>query len=244
MTRATPSGSANRAPVHYADGTDSPSPTEAPADSASADPSDGATEPSDAGTPTGVPVIPSPEGGPDVADPLTWIDAPNQEAIDAYNAFTCPQDGTPVNVEDDPKKPLVTCEWDPETKVAQKYLLSAVDDRGQPSSTRPPPRSRSSRSTTSCRSTSTATAPSRSAEISQALVCPRAVPPPQFAVVLDGQVLSAPTMDALITNGQAQIEGNFTQASRQEPRHQPQVRRAAGLVLRLQRRDRRPLAGG
>jgi preprotein translocase subunit SecD len=32
-------------------------------------------------------------------------------------------------------------------------------------------------------------------------------------VVLDGQVLSAPTMNALITNGQAQIEGNFTQAS-------------------------------
>ena len=26
-------------------------------------------------------------------------------------------------------------------------------------------------------------------------------------------MLSAPTMDALITNGQAQIEGNFTQAS-------------------------------
>ena len=69
--------------------------------------------------------MPSPEGGPDVADPLKWIDAPNQEAIDAYNAFTCPQDGTPVNVDDDPKKPLVTCEWDAETQVAQKYLLSA-----------------------------------------------------------------------------------------------------------------------
>ena len=31
--------------------------------------------------------------------------------------------------------------------------------------------------------------------------------------MLDGQVLSAPTMNGLITNGQAQIEGNFTQAS-------------------------------
>ena len=211
---ATPSGSANRAPVHYADGTDSPSPTEAPSDSASADPSDGATEPSDAGTPTGVPVIPSPEGGPDVADPLTWIDAPNQEAIDAYNAFTCPQDGTPVNVEDDPKKPLVTCEWDPETKVAQKYLLSASMIEG------------------SELDSAAAEIPQQSvnyvvsldfdgggtdafSKISEALVCPSGTVPPcrQFAVVLDGQVLSAPTMNSLITNGQAQIEGNFTQAS-------------------------------
>ena len=210
----TPSGSANRAPVHYADGTDSPSPTEAPSDSTSADPSDGATEPSDAGTPTGVPVIPSPEGGPDVADPLTWIDAPNQEAIDAYNAFTCPQDGTPVNVEDDPKKPLVTCEWDPETKVSQKYLLSASMIEG------------------SELDSAAAEIPQQSvnyvvsldfdgggtdafSKISEALVCPSGTVPPcrQFAVVLDGQVLSAPTMNSLITNGQAQIEGNFTQAS-------------------------------
>ena len=52
-------------------------------------------------------------------------------------------------------------------------------------------------------------------KISEALVCPSGTVPPcrQFAVVLDGQVLSAPTMNALITNGQAQIEGNFTQAS-------------------------------
>jgi preprotein translocase subunit SecD len=47
------------------------------------------------------------------------------------------------------------------------------------------------------------------AKISEALVGTEK----QFAVVLDGQVLSAPTMEALITNGQAQIEGNFTQAS-------------------------------
>ena len=100
---ATPSGSANRAPVHYADGTDSPTPTPAPSDPTSDQPSDGATAPSDAGVPTGVPVTPSPEGGADVGDPLKWIDAPNQEAIDAYNAFTCPQDGTPVNLETTPR---------------------------------------------------------------------------------------------------------------------------------------------
>ena len=35
----------------------------------------------------------------------------------------------------------------------------------------------------------------------------------QFAIVLDGQVLSAPTMDALILDGRAQISGDFTQES-------------------------------
>ena len=134
------------------------------------------------------PVIPSPPGGPDVGDPLKWIDAPNQEAIDAFNAFTCPQDGTPVNVEDDPKKPLVTCEWDPETKISQKYLLSAAMIEG------------------SQLDSAAAQIPQNSvnyvvsldfdgdgtdafSKISEALVCPSGTVPPcrQFAVVLDGQ---------------------------------------------------------
>ncbi len=42
-----------------------------------------------------------------------------------------------------------------------------------------------------------------------------ALQPPlnQFAVVLDGKVITAPTMNATITDGKAQITGNFTQAS-------------------------------
>ena len=35
----------------------------------------------------------------------------------------------------------------------------------------------------------------------------------QFAIVLDGQVISAPTTNAVITNGKPQITGNFTQAT-------------------------------
>jgi preprotein translocase subunit SecD len=213
---ATPSGSANRAPVHYSDVTDSPSPTEEPSasDSTSAEPSDGATAPSDAGVPTGVPVTPSPEGGADVADPLKWIDAPNQEAIDAYNAFQCPQDGTPVNVDDDPKKPLVTCEWDAETKISQKYLLSSsmIEGNQLDSAAAQIPQN-SVNYVVSLDFDGDGT--DAFSKISEALVCPSGDVPPcrQFAVVLDGQVLSAPTMNALITNGQAQIEGNFTQAS-------------------------------
>ena len=35
----------------------------------------------------------------------------------------------------------------------------------------------------------------------------------QFAIVLDGRVISAPTVNAVITNGKPQITGNFTQVS-------------------------------
>jgi preprotein translocase subunit SecD len=199
---ASPSGTANRAPVSYADGTGSPTPT--PSDSASTEPSDGATPTT---TPSTAPT-PAPPGGDDVADPLKWIDAPNQEAIDAYNAFTCPQDGTPVNVEDDAKKPLVTCEWDSENKVATKYLLSAsmIEGNELDSAAAVIPQSQVNY-VVSLDFNGEGT--KKFTEISQALVGTEK----QFAVVLDGQVISAPTMDALITNGQAQIEGNFTQAS-------------------------------
>ncbi len=204
----TPSGSANRAPVHYADGTDSPSPTESPSDSTSAEPSEGATAPSDAGTPTGVPPTPAPEGGPDVAEPLKWIDAPNQEAIDAFNAFTCPQDGTPVNVEDDPKKPLVSCEWDSENKVATKYLLSAAMIEGTDLDNAQAAIPQNDVTYVVQLDFNGAGTKAFTA-ISEALVGTEK----QFGIVLDGQVISAPTMDGLITDGRPQISGNFTQAS-------------------------------
>ena len=126
----------------------------------------------------------------------------------------------------------------PENKVATKYLLSAsmIEGSELDSAAAVIPQSQVNY-VVSLDFNGDGT--KKFADISEALVGTEK----QFAVVLDGQVLSAPTMDALITNGQAQIEGNFTQDSRQEPRDQPQVRRAAGLVLRLQRRDGRALAG-
>jgi preprotein translocase subunit SecD len=202
---ATPSGSANRAPAKYADDTASADGTESPAPTDGASPS---TEPSAGPTPTGAPVTPAPEGGPDVGDPLTWIDNPNQEAIDAFNSFQCPQDGTPVNVEDDPKKPLVSCEWDPESQTAQKYLLSAAMIEGTEldSADAVIPQNEVNY-VVSLDFNGSGT--EKFTKISEALVGTEK----QFAIVLDGQVLSAPTMEALITNGQAQISGNFTQAS-------------------------------
>src|SRR3954447_12377730 len=216
----TPSGGNNRAPASYSGKAKKPQATQSatvsPAASPTQSPSPGAdaTAPSDAGTPTSEPVVPSPPGGKDVGDPLKWIDAPNQEAIDAYNSFTCPQDGTAVNVEDDPKKPLVTCEWDPETKQAQKYLLSAAMIEGSDldGAQAVVPQNQVNY-VVSLDFNGTGT--DAFSKISEELVCPSGTVPPcrQFAVVLDGQVISAPTMNSLITNGQAQIEGNFSESS-------------------------------
>ncbi len=217
---ATPSGTANRAPARYGASGESESPSASPTDSASASASDSpsaspsasASGESDSGVQgtDGDDAIPAPDGGPDVGTPLTWMDAPNQAAIDAFNAVTCPQDGTPLNVEDDPDKPLVACEWDADNQVATKYLLSAAMIEGNQLDT------------------ASAAIPQGQVnyvvqldfdgagtkaftDISRALVNTDK----QFGVVLDGQVISAPTMNALITNGQPQIEGNFTQESAQ-----------------------------
>jgi preprotein translocase subunit SecD len=187
---ATPSGTANRGPVHYQDET--PSPT--------AEPTEGASE-------APAPIEP-PEGGEGVDDPLTWIDSPNQEAVDAYNAFTCPTDGSPANVVDDPDKPLVTCEYDAESGLSIKYLLSKamIEGTALDSAAAEIPQNQVNYVVTlDFNGEGTKTF----AEISRALVNTDK----QFAIVLDGQVLSAPTMDALILDGNAQISGDFTQAS-------------------------------
>ena len=65
----------------------------------------------------------------------------------------------------------------------------------------------------------------------------------QFAIVLDGEVISAPVMNAPIHDGKAQITGSFTAGRGRQPGHQPEVRRAADPVpVRPAGRDRRPVA--
>ncbi|WP_372733442.1 protein translocase subunit SecD [Nocardioides sp.] len=207
------SGGANRAPVAFEDESPSADPSQAPADTASdtaseAPTDDASDQPTDAGT--GLPVAEEPtappEGGPGVDDPLTWIDNPNPEAVEAYNNFSCAPDGSPANVVDDPTKPLVTCGTGRFTGV--KYLLSASMIEGTELSSAEaaiPQGQVNYVVALDFDGSGTKTF----AEISRSLVGTEK----QFAIVLDGQVLSAPTMEGLITDGNAQISGDFTQAS-------------------------------
>lgn len=211
---STASG-ANRPVTGFAqtDETPSPTPTGTPTGSPTADPTGSATaDPSaDPGaSSTATPQVPD-YSGPTAGETdklLAWQDGPDQASVDAFNAFTCPQGGARADVVDDPNRPLVTCEYDPESGATTKYLLSAAAIEG-----------------TDLNSAS-AGIPQGQAQwivqldiggkgedafdtISQRLTGTQK----QFAIVLDGQVISAPTMTSRISNGEAQIEGNFTEDS-------------------------------
>ena len=134
---------------------------------------------------------------------LAFINDPGPEAIAAFNKYSCPSTKPVV---DDANKFLVTCGT--EDDAATKYLLSPAVVEG-----------------TDLTSAS-AGVPQQQvqwqvdismggegkqvfADLSQNMVNT----PKQFAIVLDGQVISAPQFTGVITNGQSTITGNFTEAS-------------------------------
>lgn len=166
---------------------------------------------SESASPTATPT-PTPEQGragdgggaqAGIDDPLTWMDNPDAESLAAFEAFTCPPPGQPADVVDDPDKPLVTCD-----ELGRKFLLSVAMIEGTDlagATTRPPDQQSVEwgvdldfdRQGTEA-----------FAEISRTLVNTQKL----FAIVLDGQVISAPTMNGLILDGNAQITGQFSQA--------------------------------
>jgi preprotein translocase subunit SecD len=181
---ASPSGSANRGPV-FAQGQTG--------------------DPSGAASPSAEPTQPPAAGGNTVQDALAWMDNPDAASVKAFNEYQCPPAGQPAIVEDDPDKPLVTCD-----EEGIKYLLSVAALEGTDLS--------SASAGIPDQQTNWVVnlkfdgdGSDKFADISRALVGTEK----QFAIVLDGQVLSAPTMDGLITNGEAQISGNFNQESAQ-----------------------------
>lgn len=113
---------------------------------------------------------------------------------------------------DDPKKPLVTCS----VEGHAKYILGPVDVEGL----------HVSRASSGLRQTSTGqttnewivnlefdkTGGEKFAAITQRLMDLRQTDPVrnQFAIVLDGKVVSAPGVTAIINNGRAEISGSFT----------------------------------
>jgi preprotein translocase subunit SecD len=168
--------------------------TESPSDETSESPSPGQPSPTRPAQP--------PAGGELVDDPLKWMNSPDPASVKAFNEFECPPQGEVPAVEDDPDKPLVTCDRD-----GIKYLLSVSMIEG------------------TNLSSAGAGIPDQAVnwavdlkfdgpgtedftQISRALYGTEK----QFAIVLDGQVISAPTMNGVITNGEAQITGDFSEA--------------------------------
>lgn len=176
----------------------SPSPEQSPTGGASESPAG-----SPGATPSESPTAPADATGATPEQALSFISNPPQEGIDAYAAYTCPSAKPPV---DDPTTWLVTCGT--EDDAATKYLLSPAVIEGtdlKEASAGIPQGSVAYE----VNLTLGGDGKKAFADLSSAM----AGSEQQFAVVLDGQVISAPTFDGRIPDGNARISGNFTRTS-------------------------------
>ena len=139
--------------------------------------------------------------------PLEWIDNPTTACVDAFNAFNaaggCQDPGAVSVMEDTPGAPLITCDEDGIAYLLSPSMIEGtdLDDAGAAI----PQNQVNYVVTLSFNGEGTDVF----GEISTTLVGTEK----QFAIVLDGQVLSAPTMEGRILDGNAQISGDFTEAT-------------------------------
>ncbi|PWL20436.1 MAG: protein translocase subunit SecD [Candidatus Aquiluna sp. XM-24bin5] len=143
------------------------------------------------------------------ASDTAWL---TERVLAEFEQFDCSsQFRTPGQV-DDPEKPLVTCD----DFLRFKYVLGPVEVRGENIS------DAYAGTITTQTGASTNTwavnlefdaegTNSFGAVTSRLFGLPS--PQNQFAITLDGLVITAPSTNAVITNGQAQITGSFTQES-------------------------------
>lgn len=163
-------------------------------------------------SPTSAPIATSGAKPTDASD-LNWVDAKTQAA---YEKLSCRTTATstvsdfrkPGQVDDD-TKPLVTC--DREGYI--KYILGPVELSG----TDIADASAGTRTTSTGASLNdwavqlkfNSAGSKKFADITKRLF-PLTSPYNQFAVTLDGYVITAPSTNAVIAGGQAEITGNFT----------------------------------
>lgn len=224
-----PDGALGRAPLDLAaaeeEPTDPASDTASPTDPAV--PTDPAA-PAEGESPAPTEADPAGNGEDQwtVEDSIAWSRQPDAASVAEFGKYVCDEqgqlinaeDGTPAEVEDDPDKPIVACLL-PEEGQSLKFLLSRsviegteLDDAsaGTPQNgvgwevgiemgndkdrARPPG------------------SPGASDDFEKVSREFRGTDE-QFAVVLDGQVLTYPVMTAVITDGRSSISGNFTEQS-------------------------------
>ncbi|HEY6741647.1 MAG TPA: protein translocase subunit SecD [Lapillicoccus sp.] len=155
--------------------------------------------PTDAGTAT-------PSATPTDASDRAWV---TPEILDEFTKLDCSKQGAVNAVVDDPAKPLVTCSEDQKSKyilgpvevdgtdIADASAGYQVSQNGQPTSV------------VEVQLKFTSDGAKKFGDVTTRLIGLQGVRN-QFAIVLDKQVISAPTTQAAITNGQASITGNFT----------------------------------
>jgi preprotein translocase subunit SecD len=173
--------------------------------------------PSPAASPSAAPTPQQPQvtkAGAPVSDPLQWMDNPGSTWLKKFSAYQCPkktQSAAPVVDKTD--QPLITCD-----SHGVKYLLSAAMIQGTQlkDASAGPPSQQSVQWAVNLSFDSTARKTfAKVTETIQNATSPLTGQQKQFAIVLDGKVISAPVVNGAIPNGQAQITGDFTQGEAQ-----------------------------
>jgi preprotein translocase subunit SecD len=191
-----------------------------PAPTAAATATDGATPSADAPTPS---TTPTPSGTPtenttepkNASDPA-WITPELAAKFASFDCSSAEENGANVA---DPDKPLITCD-DPSSldkgQQLTKYILGPVEVSGETISDASAGQVPTSQGAVTGQWAVNIVFNSKGAkefgDVSTRLYSLTGARH-QFAIVLDGQVISAPTANVPITNGKPQITGNFTQAT-------------------------------
>ena len=153
----------------------------------------------------------SPSIEPQNASDPSWITPAVQNDFDTLD---CSQDFREAGQVDDPNRPLVTCD----TSLTQKYILGPVEVEGANIA------DATSGTVTTSTGASTnewavniefdADGTERFSQVTSRLFS-LTEPRNQFAITLDGFIITAPRVNDVIPNGQAQITGSFTQDTSQ-----------------------------
>ena len=148
----------------------------------------------------------TPKAAPTDASDPNWISASLQAEFDALDCATTFREAGQI---DDPTKPLITCDVD----GYGKFILGPVEVEGANISDA----NAGTITTSTGAATNTwavnlefdAVGTKQFADVTGRLF-PLEAPRNQFAITLDGYVITAPSTNAVISNGSAQITGSFT----------------------------------
>ncbi|WP_025155690.1 protein translocase subunit SecD [Leifsonia aquatica] len=160
--------------------------------------------------PTPAPGLEStPSTSPTNGSDLAWV-TPKLQAD--FNAYSCTANESTDTSSAPTDQPLITC--DDQNQV--KYLLGPVEVKGQNISDASAGLVQTSQGATTGRWAVNivfdSTGTKQFADVTTRLVGLTGAQN-QFAIVLDGKVISAPTTQAAITDGKPQITGNFTETT-------------------------------
>ncbi|MCQ1950362.1 MULTISPECIES: protein translocase subunit SecD [Arthrobacter] len=162
--------------------------------------------------PTPAEQLPTPSAEPTDASDTNWI---SPELQTQFETTDCLNPDTIANAEQAPAdQPMVACE----PGTAGKYILGPVEVPGVDISTASFGMAQGNNGVSTnqwavnIEFNGEGTDKFRSVT-ERLFAFPQGDPRNQFAIVLDGQIISAPTVNAVITDGKPQITGNFTQES-------------------------------